>query len=95
MEVELEPAHRRMYDRQLQRERQRVLHLADDMDHNRVEVLSALTRLRQLSIDPKLVIEDSKAPSSKLDALLPLLQEASGEGHRTTTCSASSPGTCA
>ena len=83
MEVELEPAHRRMYDRQLQRERQRVLHLADDMDHNRVEVLSALTRLRQLSIDPKLVIEDSKAPSSKLDALLPLLQEASGEGHRT------------
>ena len=83
MEVELAPAHRRLYDRQLQRERQRVLHLADDMDHNRVEVLSALTRLRQLSIDPKLVAEDSKAPSSKLDALLPLLQEASGEGHRT------------
>lgn len=83
MEVELAPGHRRLYDRQLQRERQRVLHLADDLDHNRVEVLSALTRLRQLSIDPKLVIEDSKAPSSKLDALLPLLQEASGEGHRT------------
>lgn len=83
MEVELEPAHRRLYDRQLQRERQRVLHLAEDLDHNRVEVLSALTRLRQLSIDPHLVVEDTQAPSSKLDALLPLLREASGEGHRT------------
>ena len=83
IDVELAPAHRRMYDRQLQRERQRVLHLADDLDHNRVEVLSALTRLRQLSIDPALVEPESKAPSSKLETLLPLLQEASEEGHRT------------
>ena len=83
IEIELAPAHRRLYDRQLQRERQRVLHLADDLDHNRVEVLSALTRLRQLSIDPALVDEGSTAPSSKLETLLPLLQEASEEGHRT------------
>ncbi|MFT0846183.1 SNF2-related protein [Actinomycetaceae bacterium L2_0104] len=83
IDVELAPGHRRMYDRQLQRERQRVLHLADDLDHNRVEVLSALTRLRQLSIDPALLDPESKAPSSKLETLLPLLQEASQEGHRT------------
>lgn len=83
IEIELAPAHRRLYDRQLQRERQRVLHLADDLDHNRVEVLSALTRLRQLSIAPALVDEESTAPSSKLETLLPLLQEASEEGHRT------------
>ncbi len=83
IDVELAPAHRRMYERQLQRERQRVLHLADDLDHNRVEVLSALTRLRQLSIDPALVDPQAKAPSSKLETLLPLLREASEEGHRT------------
>lgn len=83
IEIELAPAHRRLYDRQLQRERQRVLHLADDLDHNRVEVLSALTRLRQLSIDPALVDEEASAPSSKLETLLPLLAEASEEGHRT------------
>lgn len=81
--VELAPAHRRVYDRHLQRERQRILRLSADLDHNRVEVLSALTRLRQLAIDPHLVDEDSHAPSSKLDVLLPLLHEAADEGHRT------------
>lgn len=80
--VDLEPGHRRAYDRQLQRERQRVLKLADDLDSNRVEVLSALTRLRQLSIDPTLVDEESTAPGSKLNVLVPLLAEASAEGHR-------------
>ena len=81
--VELAPAHRRLYDRQLQRERQRVLHLAEDIEHNQVEVLSALTRLRQMSIDPALVDSEAAAPSSKLDVLLPLLEEAAQEGHRT------------
>lgn len=83
--VDLAPAHRRIYERQLQRERQRVLQLTDDIDHNQIEVLAALTRLRQLAIDPTLVqqgTEESKAPSSKLDVLVPLLQEAAAEGHR-------------
>ncbi len=83
IQVELAPAHRRLYDRQLQRERQRVLHLAEDIEHNQVEVLSALTRLRQVSIDPALVDTEASAPSSKLDVLLPLLEEATQEGHRT------------
>lgn len=80
--VDLASAHRRLYDRQLQRERQRVLHLADDFDNHRVEVLSALTRLRQMAIDVSLADEDAVAPSSKLDVLLPLLAEAAVEGHR-------------
>ena len=44
-----------------------------------------MTRLRQLAIDPSLVDQgetEIKAPSSKLDALVPLLQEAANEGHR-------------
>jgi SNF2 family DNA or RNA helicase len=48
-------------------------------------VLAALTRLRQLAIDPTLVDQGekaTKAPSSKLDALVPLLVEAAEEGHR-------------
>lgn len=80
--VELEPEHRRLYDRQLQRERQNVLQLTTDIDHNRVEVLSALNRLRQLAIDPRLVDENSHAPASKMHVLLPLLEEATDEGHR-------------
>lgn len=83
--VDLAPAHRRAYDRQLQHERQRVLQLTDDIDRNQIEVLAALTRLRQLAIDPSLVDQGPKAstaPSSKLDALVPLLVEAAEEGHR-------------
>lgn len=83
LEVELAPAHRRVYQRHLQRERQRVLGLLADMDTNRVEVLSALTRLRQLAIDASLVDpEYASVPSSKLEALLELLAEAAAEGHR-------------
>ncbi|WP_454293278.1 DEAD/DEAH box helicase [Salana multivorans] len=91
LRVDLAPAHRRLYDRHLQRERRRILRLADDLEGNRVEVLAALTRLRQLAIDASLVDahagKDGAAPvddvpSSKLDVLLPLLQEAAAEGHR-------------
>ncbi|TNU72825.1 DEAD/DEAH box helicase, partial [Miniimonas arenae] len=83
LRVELDPAHRRVYARHLQRERQRVLGLVQDMEHNRVEVLSALTRLRQLAIDASLVDEEyAGVPSSKLEELMPLLREAADEGHR-------------
>jgi superfamily II DNA or RNA helicase len=84
LHVDLAPAHRRAYERQLQHERQRVLQLTEDIDHNQIEVLSALTRLRQLAIDPGLVDQgqETTAPSSKLDALVPLLVEAAEEGHR-------------
>lgn len=82
LDVELAPAHRHIYDRHLQRERQRILGLAEDLEHNQVEVLAALTRLRQLAIDPALVEEDSSAPSSKMEVLVPLLERAAQEGHR-------------
>ncbi|PWD51290.1 serine/threonine protein phosphatase [Serinibacter arcticus] len=81
--VTLDPAHRKVYARHLGRERQRVLGLVKDMERNRVEVLSALTRLRQLAIDASLVDEEyADVPSSKLDVLMPLLTEAAAEGHR-------------
>lgn len=80
--VQLVGEHKRMYDRQLQRERQRLLKLVDDPDENRFEILAALTRLRQLAIDPRLLDEGSTAPRSKIDALLELLSDALAENHR-------------
>src|SRR5690625_3664312 len=44
--VPLEPAHRRLYDRILQRERQKLLRLVEDMDSNRFVVFRSLTLLR-------------------------------------------------
>ncbi|WP_231598771.1 DEAD/DEAH box helicase [Corynebacterium occultum] len=81
LEVELYPKHRRIYDRRLQRERQKVLGLVDDLDNNRFEVFRSLTLLRQLALDSELAAEES-TPSAKLDVLTELLSSAATEGHR-------------
>ncbi len=49
LEVDLAPKHRALYDRQLQRERQKILGLVDDLDSNRFTILRSLTLLRQMS----------------------------------------------
>jgi superfamily II DNA or RNA helicase len=84
LEVELSPRHRRIYDTHLQKERQRILGLiADDFDRNRVAILSALTKLRQLALDAALVDPDhERVASAKLDLLVDHLAEITAEGHR-------------
>ena len=55
----------------------------DDFDRNRVAILSALTRLRQLSLDPALVAAEHEAVgSAKVDVLVDHLLELAAEGHR-------------
>ena len=82
--VELAPAHRALYDTVLQRERQKVLGLLEDLDRNRFIVFRSLTLLRMLSLTPALIdAEDARIPSSKLDELLTRLREIVAEGHRT------------
>ena len=81
--LELTPAHRRRYDQHLTRERTRVLGMLEDMDRNRVAIFRALTKLRQLALDPRLVdTELPPAPSAKIDALLEQIRELAEEGHR-------------
>ncbi|MGL5818322.1 MAG: SNF2-related protein [Phycicoccus sp.] len=82
--VDLHPRHRAVYDRHLQRERQRLLGLIDDLDGNRVAILRALTVLRQLSLDPSLVDDGyaGLASSAKVDTLVEQVGELAQEGHR-------------
>ena len=69
LEVELHPRHRTVYQRHLQRERQKVLGLIDDMDRNRFTILRSLTLLRQLSLHAGLVDDKHRdIPSAKIDA---------------------------
>ncbi|MFK4760769.1 SNF2-related protein [Microbacterium sp. ZW T5_45] len=83
LEVELSPAHRARYDVVLQRERQKVLGLLDDLDRNRFIVFRSLTLMRMLSLAPGLVDEDdAEIGSSKLDTLLERVVELQAEGHR-------------
>jgi SNF2 family DNA or RNA helicase len=83
LEVELHPRHRTIYQRHLQRERQKVLGLIDDIDRNRFTILRSLTLLRQLSLHAGLVDDmHSDMPSIKIDALVEQLLDVTGGGHR-------------
>ncbi|MFG6476741.1 DEAD/DEAH box helicase [Microbacterium sp. P06] len=83
LHIELSAEHRALYDVVLQRERQKVLGLIDDLDRNRFIVFRSLTLLRMLSLDPVLVDErHAHIGSSKLAALLARLTEVIAEGHR-------------
>lgn len=83
LEVVLQPRHMKIYQTHLQRERQKVLGLIDDLDKNRFSILSSLTLLRQLSLDPSLVDEAyTGVPATKIDVLTEHLDELVQEGHR-------------
>jgi superfamily II DNA or RNA helicase len=83
LEVELDPRHRKVYQTHLQRERQKILGLLDDVNHNRFTILRSLTLLRQLSLHAALIDEELiDVPSAKIDALLEQIEDVVGGGHR-------------
>ncbi|GAA5117827.1 DEAD/DEAH box helicase [Alloalcanivorax gelatiniphagus] len=84
LDVELAPRHRRIYDTHLAKERQRILGLVEDgFDRNRVAIFTALTRLRQLALDPALVDPaHDRVGSAKTELLTEHLLEITAEGHR-------------
>ena len=83
VEVELAPRHRALYDTFLQKERQKLLGLIEDLDRNRFIVFRSLTLLRMLSLDASLVDEQyASIPSSKLDVVFDQLEDVIAEGHR-------------
>ncbi|MDN6299426.1 MAG: DEAD/DEAH box helicase [Micrococcaceae bacterium] len=83
LNVELAPKHRKIYDTHLQRERQKILRLVEDMDKNRFTIFQSLTLLRMLSLDASLVDPEYEGvPSAKLDVLFEQLADVLAEGHR-------------
>jgi SNF2 family DNA or RNA helicase len=83
VEVDLHPQHRKLYQTHLQRERQKVLGLIDDMNANRFTIFRSLTLLRQLSLHAGLIDDAHQdLPCSKIDALLGQLRDVTGGGHR-------------
>ena len=83
LELDLNEKHKKVYQTYLQRERQKVLGLLDDMSKNRFEIFRSLTLLRQASLDVSLV-DDAHVgvPSTKLDVLMEMLDDIVADGHR-------------
>ncbi len=83
LELELAPKHQKIYQTHLQRERQKVLGLLDDVGKHRFEIFRSLTLLRQASLDVSLVDASYEGvPSTKLDALMEMLDDIVADGHR-------------
>ncbi len=77
LHVEMTPGQRLVYDRELLRARE-LLHTRGP-----IEMLAALTRLRQVCCDPALLPGPlpAEAGSAKLEALVEMLSELAEEGH--------------
>jgi SNF2 family DNA or RNA helicase len=84
-DCEMYPAQRRLYLAELERSRALVQGLAEGPDglaRHRIEVLAALTRLRQICCHPALTGAGPAAGSGKFDALWELLEPLLEEGHK-------------
>jgi len=83
LELDLLPKQKKLYQTYLQRERQKVLGLLGDVQKNRFEIFRSLTLLRQASLDMSLVdAAHGNVPSTKLDALMEILEDVAADGHR-------------
>jgi superfamily II DNA or RNA helicase len=80
--VPLSAAERQLYDTATSDLRQRIEKRKKNFDIDRITVLSEITRLRQLACHPALVVSDWQRPSSKLRALLGVLDDILPRGHR-------------
>ena len=83
VDIALTPEHRRIYETRLQRERQKILGLLQDMDRNRLTIFQSLTMLRRLALSASLVDEaHAGVESAKLTWLTEQLPEIIADGHR-------------
>jgi SNF2 family DNA or RNA helicase len=90
--IALSPAERTLYNTTVKRARLALRRLKDELAQHhgsddedrdpRIQLLAELTRLRQLACHAALVVHDRRIESSKLHALLALLDDALPLGHR-------------
>jgi SNF2 family DNA or RNA helicase len=80
--VELSPAEQNLYRSAVEMARAAVGRRSRHDPARSVHILAELTRLRQLACHPRLVLADDRVESSKLAALMTLLDDILPRGHR-------------
>jgi len=68
---------RKVYEAQLLKTRNLI-----EKEKNKIEILSALTRLRQICVNPKLFLDDYEGESAKINLLMELLEELISNKHK-------------
>jgi superfamily II DNA or RNA helicase len=84
-DCELSPGQRKLYLAELRRSQQLVQRLDDrpaEFNRQRIQILAALTRLRQICCHPKLAGGAANLGSGKFEALFELLEPLLAEGHK-------------
>ena len=82
--VELNEAQKELYLSELEKAQKEIQKIEKDqtVSQNQFFILSLLTRLRQICIDPSLIFDDYHGGSSKFDTLLPILEEMIQNQHK-------------
>ncbi len=55
---------------------------AEEFNKSKIEILSYITKLRQLALDPAVTINDYMGESAKIEALVEILNQGIEEGHK-------------
>ncbi len=84
LRAQMTPEQQRIYRAALERLRPKIDRLIEEkgMDRSRIEMLSAITELREICCHPSLVMSDYSGGSGKEDLLLETLPEMIGNGRR-------------
>ena len=81
--VQLMDEQKKIYQANVLKLRQNLLGKEEaDFRKERIEILAALTRLRQLCCAPQLILEQYKGGSAKTDQCMDMLTDAVGNGHK-------------
>ncbi len=82
LHVELSPEERAIYEALRCNAMQTMMEAADQPGHQQLKVLAEIMKLRRACCNPRLVIEDSAIPSSKLEAFEELVDELLDNRHK-------------
>lgn len=83
MYAKMEGEQEKLYQARVQRLRMQIEgQTNEEYNKNKIEILSELTRLRQICCDPALCYEDYKGGSAKLSMCMELVEDAVGSGHK-------------
>ena len=75
---------RRVYDAQVAELKEQLAHQGDDaFGKGKIQILAALTRLRQTCCDPQLVLEGYEGDSAKIETIMTLLGRSMDAGSKT------------